>query len=151
MGRKRGTNKFEDPFSEAGKVSTLRPRKNINEVECNEVACIKCSNMWKGFEILADGEEGNINEDEEEVGENMGEDKGDKIIEEEVEQIYLKAPIKPSHEEVEKHRVTHFPFRAWCKHCIKGRAKCPGHYVVKSGEVDIPIISIDYALSLIHI
>ena len=80
MGRKGGTNKFEDPFSEAGKISTIRPRKEINEVNCSEVACIKCSNMWKEFEIMANEEEDKINEDEEETGENMGEDKGTKLL-----------------------------------------------------------------------
>ena len=78
--------------------------------------------MFKEFEVC------NFSDEEEKEG-NMGEDKEDEIAEDDtVEQVFLKAPVRPNKEEVEKHRVNHFPFRAWCKHCIKGRAVCPGHY-----------------------
>ena len=29
----------------------------------------------------------------------------------------------PTQEEVERHNVTHLPFRNWCPHCMKGRGK----------------------------
>ena len=31
-------------------------------------------------------------------------------------------PAKPSAEEVEKHMVTHLPFRDWCPHCVRGKS-----------------------------
>ena len=32
-------------------------------------------------------------------------------------------PITPSKDEVDRHRLTHRPFRSWCPHCVKGRAQ----------------------------
>jgi len=38
-------------------------------------------------------------------------------------------PSLPSAAEVEEHRISHLPFRSWCKECIIGRAlgekRCP--------------------------
>ena len=31
-------------------------------------------------------------------------------------------PRLPSVAEVEEHRISHFPFRIWCRECIEGRA-----------------------------
>ena len=50
----------------------------------------------------------------------------------------------PSREEVEKHNVTHFPFRNWCPHCTKGRGKEAPHYSVKGGAGELPEISLDF-------
>ena len=33
----------------------------------------------------------------------------------------------PSDREVREHNLTHLPFRAWCKHCVFGRAKNDPH------------------------
>ena len=31
-------------------------------------------------------------------------------------------PMKPSIEEVEAHRITHYPYRSWCRWCVWGKA-----------------------------
>ena len=55
-------------------------------------------------------------------------------------------PIRPSQKEVNKHMLTHIPFRSWCPHCVRCKAIYKGHRHAKStGEAFIPIISIDYA------
>ena len=33
----------------------------------------------------------------------------------------LPSVYQPTHSEYLDHRITHYPFRAWCKHCIEGR------------------------------
>ena len=32
-------------------------------------------------------------------------------------------PITPTKEEVDKHRLTHRPFRSWCPHCVRGKGR----------------------------
>ena len=39
----------------------------------------------------------------------------------------LKAPTKPSKEEVDMYNVTHLPFRSWCRHCVRGRGRNSPH------------------------
>ena len=41
--------------------------------------------------------------------------------------------------------VLHLPFRAWCPHCVKGRAKSEPHRVNKELEEEtIPTVAMDY-------
>ena len=37
------------------------------------------------------------------------------------------APYTPSQEERERHEISHWPYRAWCKFCIMGRGKNLDH------------------------
>ena len=39
----------------------------------------------------------------------------------------LPAVYQPTHSEYLDHCVTHYPFRAWCKHCLEGRGREFGH------------------------
>ena len=32
------------------------------------------------------------------------------------------SPQKPSAADVEEHRVTHIPYRSWCRECVEGKA-----------------------------
>ena len=51
----------------------------------------------------------------------------------------------PSQKEVDRHMITHMPFRSWCPHCVRGKAKGhPHHKVPENREHQIPTISIDY-------
>jgi len=54
--------------------------------------------------------------------------------------------VRPTQEEVEKHNVTHLPFRSWCPCCVAGKAKSEPH---RTKDPDRPmgtnIVSIDYA------
>ena len=52
--------------------------------------------------------------------------------------------IKPSKREVEEHERTHLPFRSWCEHCVKGKAKSHPHFKRDEEEIGIPTISWDY-------
>ena len=37
--------------------------------------------------------------------------------------VLVPTPYKPSQDEVDDHYLTHFPFRSWCRHCIRGRGR----------------------------
>lgn len=51
----------------------------------------------------------------------------------------------PSRQEVEEHMLSHFPFKAWCKHCVKGKAKGKLHRRIKDTEkYTKAIVSMDY-------
>ena len=39
----------------------------------------------------------------------------------------LTSPEGPSNQERETHNLTHIPFRSWCEHCVKGRARKRAH------------------------
>ena len=47
----------------------------------------------------------------------------------------------PSEKEKEEHFVSHFPFRAWCEHCVRGKAKAMRHVKVDHSEEQVPVIS----------
>ena len=38
-------------------------------------------------------------------------------------QLGVRTPAQPSRAEREEHELTHFPYRTWCDHCVRGRAK----------------------------
>ena len=69
------------------------------------------------------------------------------IRDEDVEKVRVApSPQLPSAEEVEEHRLTHYPFRSWCRECIEGRAlgerRGQGDHGLR-GKL-IPTIGIDY-------
>ena len=39
----------------------------------------------------------------------------------------MQDPSKPSKDEVDEHNKTHLPYRSWCRHCIRGRARNNAH------------------------
>ena len=49
----------------------------------------------------------------------------------------------PSAEQVEGHRVTHYPYRSWCKWCVMGRGVGRPH-VASSHESSVLIVGMDY-------
>ena len=52
------------------------------------------------------------------------------------------APAQPS-PEVEKHMVTHLPFRDWCPHCVRGKSGSKPHRS-NQGVHEIPTVAVDY-------
>ena len=51
----------------------------------------------------------------------------------------------PTQKEIDEHIVSHLPFRAWCRHCVKGKAKGLPHRIKKERvEEQVPLVSIDY-------
>ena len=65
--------------------------------------------------------------------------------EEEVADLKIAADLaQPSAADVAEHRVTHMPYRSWCKHCVAGRGlgEQRGRHVGR--RRDIPRVGIDY-------
>ena len=58
----------------------------------------------------------------------------------------MKAPKAPSQEEIDRHNVSHCPFRSWCQWCVAGQAKAKGHFKADCDEKEsrIPTVSMDY-------
>ena len=95
-------------------------------------------------------EDGNSKEIRQSEGEiNVGEgaeEEGDMEVEEETAKVkIMRKPEDPTQEEFDTHMVTHMPFRAWCPHCVKGRAKAGPHRKLGKREIcEIPTIGMDY-------
>ena len=59
----------------------------------------------------------------------------------------VKREYAPSRQEMEDHLISHYPFKAWCEHCVRGKAKGKAHNRMSEEDKDkyqIPIISMDY-------
>ena len=62
---------------------------------------------------------------------------------EEVEPVkHAVDPGAPTPAQIEAHRLSHLPFRSWCKWCVLGRGRGIQHR--KAGASDIPILGLDY-------
>ena len=59
-------------------------------------------------------------------------------------------PGRPTREEYASHRCTHWPFRAWCRHCVRGRAIASPHRTRTDEKREfredgrVPTISLDH-------
>ena len=70
---------------------------------------------------------------------------GQEIEEEGADVKARKLGKEPMKDDIEKHELTHIPFRNWCSDCVRGRAVNPGHYIQTNKEdEEVPVISIDY-------
>ena len=68
---------------------------------------------------------------------------GDQDNPQEVERLKIAPdPGQPTRQQLAEHRITHVPFRSWCKWCVMGRARGTPH--APSGGSAIPIIGLDY-------
>ena len=56
----------------------------------------------------------------------------------------IPTPYKPSQAEVDEHNLTHLPFRSWCRHCIRGRAKETSHLQQAGEERTVPEFHMDF-------
>ena len=59
----------------------------------------------------------------------------------------IRAPKSISREERDAHEATHMPFRSWCRHCVRARARNMQHAKGKDDEEiksKVPRISMDY-------
>ena len=85
-----------------------------------------CRNVLFDIEDGAEGEEVNI-----EAG-----------VDTEVEPVKKAVdPGKPTDSQIEEHRMTHLPYRSWCRWCVLGRVRGLQHRV-RSGPL-VPITGID--------
>ena len=89
----------------------------------------------------ANGEESVVIEDSRE------DDDIEKEEEEGREPKTMRMPKQVSKEERDAHEATHMPFRSWCRHCVRGRARNMQHTKEKA-EVEnknkVPRVSMDY-------
>ena len=88
-------------------------------------------------------EDQGMDQEEEEL---YAEDFGQECEEEGRAPRLLATPYVPSREEVDEHEVAHWPYRAWCPDCVRGRGRVRAHrslhdYARESGE---PMIVGDY-------
>ena len=60
--------------------------------------------------------------------------------------LCLPSVYQPTRSEYMDHCVTHYPFRAWCRHCLEGRGREFGHDQHRGvkDERMTPVISFDY-------
>ena len=59
----------------------------------------------------------------------------------------LPQPKKPSAKEIAEHEISHVPYRNWCVHCVKGRARSDAHRLAdKNEEPPRMAWSMDYLL-----
>ena len=73
------------------------------------------------------------------------EDKDEGEGEEAQEAQAMDKPVRPSQQEVDRHNLTHLPYRTWCAHCVKGKAVGSPHRNVKrEGEKSVPTVVTDY-------
>ena len=54
------------------------------------------------------------------------------------------SPILPPAAEVEQHRLTHWPYRSWCKFCNLGRGIGEQHRREGQKVRHVPIVGLDY-------
>ena len=77
-----------------------------------------------------------------------GEKEIEAIDEEEQAEVPSSLPnvYQPTQSEYLDHCVTHFPYRAWCRHCVEGRGREFGHEQHRGIKDDraSPVISFDY-------
>ena len=53
-------------------------------------------------------------------------------------------PKKPKHDEVEEHKLTHLPFRSWCRHCVHGRGVEAAHRKLDREESQVNEVHCDF-------
>ena len=66
--------------------------------------------------------------------------------------LVLPSVYQPTRSEYLDHCVTHYPFRAWCKHCLEGRGREFGHSHLEGSkdERSTPVVSFDYCFISDH-
>ena len=82
----------------------------------------------------------------EEMRNEMGGAACERIVAEKEEDVIrmLKDPKLPTQDEVDKHNLTHLPFRDWCPICIKAKGREMDHRKDGGKERDLPEYSWDY-------
>ena len=62
----------------------------------------------------------------------------------------LPDPKLPSKEEVERHYLTHLPFRNWCQYCIQGKGKTAPHFQQEQRSDGLMEVHLDYCFMSTH-
>ena len=72
------------------------------------------------------------------------EDHGSATSEEVQRQRVVASPTLPTLSELQKHRITHLPYRAWCPDCVEAFAREMAHHQSSLERREFPLISVDY-------
>ena len=56
----------------------------------------------------------------------------------------MQSPLLPSAKEIDEHNLTHFPYRSWCRHCVRGRGKEASHVKAQNEPGDVPEFHFDW-------
>jgi hypothetical protein len=118
----------------------------LNEHDGKEETEIEKNNEGMEESMMEDGlsPKGAAGQDAGEREKEPGE--GQEEGEEGRQPVRARAPQQVSKEEREVHELTHTPYRAWCRHCVKARGRNMPH---RSGDHEhkaagVPKISMDY-------
>ena len=79
--------------------------------------------------------------DQEELESSDREEKGTIMVK------AVKCPSAPTNEEIERHMLTHVPFRSWCPHCVAGQSGRKGHFKTREEQKEkseVPTVHLDY-------
>ena len=70
---------------------------------------------------------------------------GDTAVEEEgVLPKGVSIPYTPSQREIEEHELTHIPYRSWCAHCVRARAREDGHFRSSDDKEETGLIDLQH-------
>ena len=127
--------KFEDGLaglSERMSIAGVSPRANgiyVNEAPARRV--VTRGEQRKEYERI---QEERTAQETPQVAVNIDEEETPQLVcgeceedEEARKAVGVKIPVRPSKDEVDEHMLTHLPFRSWCPHCVKGKAKGNPH------------------------
>ena len=87
-------------------------------------------------------EEGNERDRSEEDGEE--EDTRGEESEEVRRPRTTRRPTEPTRKEREEHKITHMPFRTWCRLCVSARGRDRHHRTTVRSELGVPLMGIDF-------
>ena len=102
---------------------------------------------------MLDGSRNSVRPSEEEKNGGARESQAGTIEDvEEEEEEHIKAKIVkrgskvtlPTEAEFEEHMISHYPFRNWCPHCVRGKANAAAHRMDKGLAQDHPTVHMDY-------
>ncbi len=88
----------------------------------------------------------NGNEDQNGNAENINEELEEQGQEEERDEAKTrKDPGQPTREEINRHNITHLPYRSWCPICVKAKGKIRAHLARHELNEDaVPTVTTDY-------
>ena len=58
--------------------------------------------------------------------------------------IAVPSPGSHTKEEYQRHCLTHYPYRNWCPHCVKGQKHNAAHRSKPTRTREIPLLAVDY-------
>jgi hypothetical protein len=102
-----------------------------------------CSNECRGHDAVSPKEDSESDDDDDDalegtLGEKIRGEKGDECVR------MVADPRMPTEKEVERHRLTHLPYRNWCPVCVAAKGKDLDHRKDVKEPRGLPEFSFDY-------